>query len=340
MRTSGHGLCCLVRVCAGAWERPAAADSVPHGPCKRMPFNALTPVVLTLWGRPFISRCTHAGTKVAEVDSCLTTGELQELLDAAGVKLGDMHSASYLHLADVLGRPSAATAGAAGNGTAAATAPLPVSGGGSGGYLEHVFRAAAAQLHGRTLPPGPLPLRVVRNADLKELELLDEATGKPLLRFAAAYGFRNIQTLMRKLKGARCGYDYVEVMACPGGCLNGGGQLKPAPGHSAGQLLDLVEAAYHAPWAAPEVQAQLEEKQVAQVGQGGGGSCDCGSGGGCAQPDSAPAGSDCSGAASGLASLLYAGWVGGGPGSAAAKQLLHTQYHKRERTVTAAISDW
>ncbi len=41
--------------------------------------------------------------------------------------------------------------------------------------------------------------------------------GPPLLRFAAAYGFRNIQGLMRKVKLGRCEYDYVEVMACPSG---------------------------------------------------------------------------------------------------------------------------
>ena len=38
-----------------------------------------------------------------------------------------------------------------------------------------------------------------------------------MLRFAAVYGFRNIQTLVRKIKMNRCEYDYVEVMACPSG---------------------------------------------------------------------------------------------------------------------------
>lgn len=38
-----------------------------------------------------------------------------------------------------------------------------------------------------------------------------------MLRFAAVYGFRNIQTLVRKMKTRRCEYDYVEVMACPSG---------------------------------------------------------------------------------------------------------------------------
>ena len=48
-----------------------------------------------------------------------------------------------------------------------------------------------------------------------------------MLRFALAYGFRNIQKVMRDIKRSRVNYDFVEVMACPSGCLNGGGQAKP-----------------------------------------------------------------------------------------------------------------
>ena len=65
----------------------------------------------------------------------------------------------------------------------------------AGGYLNYVFRAAAQQLFGRALPPGPLPLRALRNADFQEVSL--EVEGRPALRFALAYGFRNIQTLVR-----------------------------------------------------------------------------------------------------------------------------------------------
>ena len=39
-------------------------------------------------------------------------------------------------------------------------------------------------------------------------------------------GFRNIQTLIQRIKRGTCKYNYVEVMACPSGCLNGGGLLK------------------------------------------------------------------------------------------------------------------
>lgn len=55
----------------------------------------------------------------------------------------------------------------------------------------------------------------IRNKDFQEVTL--EQEGRVLLRFAAAYGFRNIQNLVQKLKRGRCPYHYVEVMACPAG---------------------------------------------------------------------------------------------------------------------------
>lgn len=49
------------------------------------------------------------------------------------------------------------------------------------------------------------------------------------------------------MKRKSCEYDYVEVMACPSGCLNGGGQLKAGQGQSQQQLLDQLDAIYHDP---------------------------------------------------------------------------------------------
>ena len=45
-------------------------------------------------------------------------------------------------------------------------------------------------------------------------------------KVALVYGFKNIQNLVRQIKTKKCGYDYVEIMACPSGCINGGGQIK------------------------------------------------------------------------------------------------------------------
>jgi hypothetical protein len=68
--------------------------------------------------------------------------------------------------------------------------------------------------------------------------------GKRVLNFASAYGFRNIQNLVRKVKLGKCEYHFVEIMACPSGCLNGGGQIKPRKGQTTKDLIQSLEAAY------------------------------------------------------------------------------------------------
>ncbi|KAL3764469.1 hypothetical protein ACHAW5_000133 [Stephanodiscus triporus] len=60
-------------------------------------------------------------------------------------------------------------------------------------------------------------------------------TSTPVLRFATAYGFKNVQLILQRLSKMGLskspnGYDYVEIMACPSGCSNGGGQIG-ANGH-------------------------------------------------------------------------------------------------------------
>ena len=93
----------------------------------------------------------------------------------------------------------------------------------SNGYLEYVYRRASSEFFGVQLPPH-IPLEYVqgRNKDLREVTLKAD-DGRTLLKFAQAYGFRNIQNVIRKIKQGKCDYDYVELMACPSGCVNGGG---------------------------------------------------------------------------------------------------------------------
>lgn len=85
--------------------------------------------------------------------------------------------------------------------------------------LERV-RLPLFRLYVGLVPRAHVPCR---NKDFQEVTL--EHEGQVLLRFAAAYGFRNIQNLVQKLKRGRCPYHYVEVMACPAGarCCRLGG---------------------------------------------------------------------------------------------------------------------
>ncbi|CAB3371688.1 Hypothetical predicted protein [Cloeon dipterum] len=113
-------------------------------------------------------------------------------------------------------------------------------GSGSGGFAESVFVYASQQLFGIT--PDTLNYIPGRNPDLQELNL--EKDGEVVLRFAVANGFRNIQNLVQKMKRKKCLYDYVEVMACPGGCLNGGAQCRPDQASQSRELLAHLDQRY------------------------------------------------------------------------------------------------
>jgi len=113
-------------------------------------------------------------------------------------------------------------------------------GGGSGGYAHHVFIHAAKNLFQQDIEQ--MNWKILRNTDFREVTL--EVGGETVLRFALAYGFRNIQNLVQKLKRGKSPYHYVEVMACPSGCLNGGAQLRPESGTSAKELVAQLEEQY------------------------------------------------------------------------------------------------
>ena len=115
------------------------------------------------------------------------------------------------------------------------------SGGSSGGYLEHVFCHAAQEIFGTKVEQ--LTYKTLRNKDFQEVVL--EHEGKPVLKFAIAYGFRNIQNLVQKLKRKKCPYHFVEVMACPSGCVNGGGQIRPTNEESSKELIERVGKLYN-----------------------------------------------------------------------------------------------
>eukprot|EP00069_Balaena_mysticetus_P016053 bmy_01892T0 len=224
-----------------------------------------------------------------DVDCVITTGEVFKLLEEEGVSLSELEpapldslyvapamsgavssssigvlltlgslmswwAAEGMRRGQALSSPFFSASASSWCSSVSGQEPTSHQGGGSGGYLEHVFRYAAQELFG--IHVTEVTYRPLRNKDLQEVTL--EREGRVLLHFAAAYGFRNIQNLVQKLKRGRCPYHYVEVMACPSGCLNGGGQLK-APDMPGKELLQQVERLYsmvrtEAPEDAPGVQ--------------------------------------------------------------------------------------
>ncbi len=160
------------------------------------------------------------------------------------------------------------------------------SNGGSGGYLEYLMRYSSEKLLNISLPGEPLPYSSGRNPDMSEVTIWNADNTKKLM-FAKVYGFRNIQSLLLKIKKQKCEYDFVEIMACPSGCINGGGQLrgltKETPADTRERIGE-IERIYHS----------MTTLQT---------------------PDESP-----------LVKFFYS-TIGAGPLHEATRQLLHTRYH-------------
>lgn len=125
----------------------------------------------------------------------------------------------------------------------------------SDGYLEHIFKHAAKELFDMDVKE--ITYKTLKNKDFQEVTL--EKDGETVLRFAAAYGFRNIQNVVLKLKKGKVLYHFVEVLACPGGCLNGKGQAQTEDGKPDKVLLSQMEEVYAAiPVRLPETSMHVQ----------------------------------------------------------------------------------
>lgn len=92
--------------------------------------------------------------------------------------------------------------------------------GATGGVMEAALRTAYYALNKAN--PEPDMFQTMRGQDgVKEAEL--EIAGIPL-RAAVVHGLGNTRKLMERIRSGEAEYDFVEVMACPGGCSGGGGQ--------------------------------------------------------------------------------------------------------------------
>lgn len=90
----------------------------------------------------------------------------------------------------------------------------------TGGVMEAAVRTVHAVVTGKEL--GPVEYEPVRGMEaVKEAEVDLGEKGK--VRIAVVHGLANTAKLLEAMKKGEAAYDFVEVMACPGGCVDGGG---------------------------------------------------------------------------------------------------------------------
>ncbi|RDA91750.1 hypothetical protein CP533_4770 [Ophiocordyceps camponoti-saundersi (nom. inval.)] len=181
-----------------------------------------------------------SGDTVRDVDCVITSKEVLMLCESRGINFFDLPRSNASSIPPPPPFPDPTIQEFLLPTTGSPRRP-PRAAGSSGGLLHHILRARAAQS-----PGAEIQTTRGRNADVVEYSV--SLDGVPIFRAARYYGFRNIQNLVRKLKPARPSrmpggkpfggvrrpvgrsapleHGYVEVMACPGGCTNGGGQIK------------------------------------------------------------------------------------------------------------------
>ncbi len=136
-----------------------------------------------------------------DVDIALTTRELARMIEGAGIY--------FRHLPDEqFDMPFGESTGAS------------TIFGATGGVMEAALRTAVEKLTGKELEN--VDFTEVRGMDgVKEAEY--DVAGKKI-KVAVASGTKNAKVLMDKVKSGESDYLFIEIMGCPGGCINGGGQ--------------------------------------------------------------------------------------------------------------------
>lgn len=149
-----------------------------------------------------------------DVDCVLTTRELALLIKRAGILFRELPEEEFDH--DLLGEYSGAG----------------VIFGVTGGVMEAALRTAYFTLTGEEY--GPVEFAAVRGlSSVKEAEF--EIAGQKL-KVAIASGMKDAKALLDEIREGTSPYAFIEIMGCPGGCINGGGQpfvkpsLKPEEG--------------------------------------------------------------------------------------------------------------
>ena len=136
-----------------------------------------------------------------DVDYSLTTRELGRMIESAGIY--------FKHLPDEeFDNPLGDSTGAA------------VIFGATGGVMEAALRTAVEKLSGEELKS--LDFTEVRGTEgIKEASYTVNGME---IKVCVVSGLANANTIMEKVKNGTADYHFIEIMGCPGGCVNGGGQ--------------------------------------------------------------------------------------------------------------------
>ena len=149
-------------------------------------------------------RPEFAANGVQDVDYVLTTRELGRMIKESGIDFAALPAEEY-------DAPFGIATGAG------------VIFGSSGGVMEAALRTVAEVVTGKTLES--IDFKEVRGlAGIKEAAV---PIGDLTVKIAVANTLANARIMMEKIRAGEADYHFIEIMACPGGCIGGGGQPVP-----------------------------------------------------------------------------------------------------------------
>ena len=150
------------------------------------------------------ARPEFAHDGVRDVDYVVTTRELVAMFNEAGINLANMPDEDY-------DSPLGESTGAG------------VIFGVTGGVLEAALRSVHTLLTGKNLEGDAINFRAVRGLDgVKEAKV--EVAPGVVVNAAICSGLGNARKVLDMVRADRNRFQAIEIMACPGGCINGGGQ--------------------------------------------------------------------------------------------------------------------
>ncbi|MEG0915326.1 MAG: [Fe-Fe] hydrogenase large subunit C-terminal domain-containing protein, partial [Christensenellaceae bacterium] len=146
-------------------------------------------------------RAGQNATGYSDVDAVITTREIASMIKEANIDFVNLPDEDF---DEILGTSSGAG----------------VIFGATGGVMEAALRTVADVLTGKDLEN-------IEFTDVRGISGIKEATvkiGDLDVNVAIASGTGNAKKLLETIKAGEKNYHFIEIMACPGGCVNGGGQ--------------------------------------------------------------------------------------------------------------------
>ena len=168
------------------------------------PKNIVSVSVMPCTAKKFeCGRDDQSAAGVPDVDIVITTRELVKMINRAGLRFTELPDEEF----EV---PMSSGSGAA------------VIFGATGGVMEAALRTAVWKLTGEK-DDSPVEFKEVRG--VKGVKLAEYTAGGVTVKVAVASGLSNARELLEKVKSGEIDVQFIEIMACPGGCVNGGGQV-------------------------------------------------------------------------------------------------------------------